>query len=60
MLTREDVERIVENVLRELTLEVENGSFYCDPNSRTVTLKLGDRTITSTSFSVEDKPGYDG
>lgn len=60
MLTREDVERIVENVLRELKLEVENGSFYCNPDERTISLKYKDKVIAQTRFDVTDKPGYDG
>jgi len=59
MLTRADVERIVENVLRELTIEVNRGGFT-DPNSRTVQLKLGDRVISETYFDVVQKDEYQG
>lgn len=57
MLTREDVERITENVLRELTLEVKNGDFT-NPNERVVSLKYRGNVISSTSFSVVEKDEY--
>lgn len=51
MLTREDVERITENVLRNLTLEMERPCFT-DPNSRTIVLKHDGKVITRTSFDI--------
>lgn len=50
-MTRDDVERITENVLRSLSLRVEGGRFY-DPNERTVILMLNDVEITRASFDV--------
>ncbi len=58
-LTRADVERITENVLTQLTLEVKTGGFT-DPNYRTITLKLGDRVITTAQFDVVQKREYEG
>lgn len=58
MLTREDVERITENVLRNLTLEMEFGDF-ADPNKRTVVLKLNNKVITKASFDIVQKREYE-
>lgn len=58
-MTRDDVERIVENVLRELSLEVEGSDFYGDRNSRTIKLMYRDKVITTAHFNVEDQEGYD-
>ena len=57
MLTREDVERITENVLRELRIEVRVGDFT-SPNSRTVMLIHGDRLISSDYFDVVQQDEY--
>jgi hypothetical protein len=59
MLTREDIERITENVLRELSLDVTNGGFT-DPNSRCVILKLGETEITRAYFDVKQQREYEG
>jgi hypothetical protein len=59
MLNREDVERIVKNVLSELTLDIESGDFT-SPNSRTVILKLGDRLIAQAHFDVVQAQEYEG
>lgn len=59
MLTRPDVERIIENVLSDLRIEVSDGDFTT-PNSRTVTLKLGDRIISQDSFDVVQTREYEG
>jgi hypothetical protein len=58
-MTRDDVERITENVLRNLTLELERGDFT-NPNYRTIVLKLGDKEITSVSFDVVQQREYEG
>lgn len=57
MLTREDVERITENVLRELSIEVYNGDFT-NPNERVVSLMYKGNVISKTSFSVVEKDEY--
>lgn len=57
MLTREDVERITENVLRELSIEVHNGDFT-NPNERVVSLMFKGNVISKTSFSVVEKDEY--
>jgi hypothetical protein len=53
-LGRDDVERIVENMLESLTVEVSN-SDSSDLNSRKLTLNYKGRQISSTYFDVEDK-----
>lgn len=59
MLVRADVERIIENVLSELQLDIEDGDFTM-PNYRTVVLKLGDRVIARASFNVVQTREYEG
>lgn len=59
MLTREDIERITENVLSQLSIEVSGGDFT-NPNSRTIILKLGDRIISRDYFDVVQKREYEG
>jgi hypothetical protein len=71
MLTREDVERIVSNVIRErelmtkdefiqgLSISVTNGDFT-NPNSRTVTIKFNGVEITSDYFDVVQTREYEG
>ena len=59
MLTREDVERIVENVLRDLSIEVDGGDFTM-PNSRCIKLMLSNRELSRTYFDVCQKDEYEG
>lgn len=59
MLTRADVERIIENVLSELSIEVRRGDFT-DPNSRKVELKLGERILSTDYFDVVQQQEYEG
>jgi len=59
MLNRDDVQRIVENVLRDLTLEIKNGDFT-DPNSRTIFLKYNGQEIDRVSFNVVQEREYEG
>jgi hypothetical protein len=58
-MKRDDVERIIENVLRNLSLEVESSGFT-DPNRRTIVLKLDGKVITSTTFDVVQMREYEG
>lgn len=58
MLTRADVERIVENVLSELKIEVTESEFS-NSNSRTITLKWRDRIIDTDYFDVIQSDTYD-
>jgi hypothetical protein len=51
MLNREDVERIVENVLSELSLNVSSNSFY-SPNERKITLMYKDKILSETFLDV--------
>lgn len=55
--TKDDIERIIKNVLDELTLEIETGCFT-DPNFRKIILKLHDKEITSTYIDITNKPEY--
>lgn len=59
MLTRADVERIIENVLSELRIEVKGG-YFTSPNSREVVLMHGDRIISSSYFDVVQQDEYEG
>jgi len=59
MLIKEDVERITENILRELTLELDRDNFT-NPNNRTIILKLNGREIDRVSFDVVQKREYEG
>jgi hypothetical protein len=56
-MTRDDVERITENVLRNLRLELQGGDYY-DPNSRTIVLKYNETIIDSVSFDVKEQVEY--
>lgn len=58
-LNKADVERIAEELIRKLSLEVESPD-WTDPNNRTIVLKLGDRKITDVSFNVVQKREYEG
>jgi len=71
MLTREDVERIVGNVIAErelmtkddliqgLSIVVRDGDFT-NPNSRTVVVKFNGVEIASDSFDVVQTREYEG
>lgn len=70
MLTREDVERIINNVITErelmtkdqfiqsLSLTVRDGGFT-DPNSRAIELKFGDDVISTVYFDVVQEREYE-
>jgi len=60
MLNRDDIERIVENYIRDnLSVQVLSGDFT-NPNSRTVVVHLGPRIISSDSFSIVQEREYEG
>jgi hypothetical protein len=59
VLTREDVERITENVLRNLALEMERED-WTNPNQRTIVLKHNGQVISRTSFDVVQAREYEG
>ena len=55
MLTRDDVERITENVLRNLSIDVRaEGS----DDSRVVVLQLGDMELSRAYFDITQKDQY--
>ena len=58
-LGREDVERIVENVLRGLSLSVKTEN-WTDPNTRTISLKYNGIELSSIDVDVANKPEYEG
>jgi hypothetical protein len=58
-MTRDDVERIIENTLRELTIDVTDGD-WTNPNSRTVELKYQNRVISTAYFNVKERRDYEG
>jgi ribosome-binding factor A len=51
MLERSDVERIIENVLRNLSIQVVSAEVR-DPNIQTIILKLEDKEISRTYIDV--------
>jgi len=60
MLNREDIERIVENYIRDnLEIEVRSGDFT-NPNSRTITVTVGDRIVSSANFDIVQQREYEG
>jgi hypothetical protein len=59
MLTRADVERIIETVIKGLTLELRRSNFT-DPNRRTIVLKLDGCEIDQVSFDVVQTGEYEG
>lgn len=59
MLQRADVERIIENTLRDLSIVVKDGGFT-DPNSRKIELRYKDNVISTEYFDVVQKDEYKG
>ncbi len=58
-MNREDVVRITESVLQNLSLEVESGH-WTEPNKRTILLKYGTVLIDKIDFDVVQKDEYEG
>lgn len=58
-MTRDDVERIVNVVLKGLSLELDRNDSW-NPNSRTVRLMLDGEELTQVTFDVAQKPEYEG
>lgn len=58
MLSREDVERIVENVLRDVSISVTPGDFT-DPNSRKICLEYKDRIISTAYIDIKQTREYE-
>lgn len=59
MLLKEDIERIVEGVLKELSIQIDRGD-HTNPNSRCVLLKYKERELSRAFFSVEDAQSKKG
>lgn len=58
-MTRDDVVRITESVLKDLTLEMIRPDFT-DPNRRTIVLKLNGKEIDQVSFDIVQQNEYEG
>jgi hypothetical protein len=58
-MTRDDVVRITEEVLKGLTLEMPRSDFT-DPNSRSIILKYNGIEIDRVCFDVVQKREYEG
>lgn len=52
-------EDIIEWLKEEMTIQVDSGGFT-DPNSREISIFIGDQKITSVYFDVVQKPEYEG
>lgn len=58
-MTRDDVERIIENTLANLEIRVSDGD-YTSPNSRKVVLLFNGKEISYDYFDVVQKDEYEG
>ncbi len=59
-LSKDDVERIIENAITEnLSIEIAGGEFT-NPNGRTITLKYKDKEIYSASIDIRTRREYEG
>lgn len=58
IMTRDDVVRITEEVLKGLTLEL-GWTDYTDPNSRSILLKYEGKEINRVTFDVVQKREYE-
>lgn len=58
-MTRDDVERIIENVLSDVSVVVVNGDFT-NPNERTIKLMYGKKVISESSFDIVQTDEYEG
>lgn len=55
MLNRTDVERIIENTLKDLSISVVKVDDYISPNDRKVVLSYKDIVISETYFDVVEQ-----
>ena len=53
------IRELIKQELKKLRIDVRSGSFT-DPNSRRVSLRLGDEEIASTYFDVKQQDEYEG
>jgi hypothetical protein len=51
-MERSDVERIIENVLRDLKIKVEPLKYGEDANIKCITLSLGEKELSRTYIDV--------
>jgi hypothetical protein len=59
MLTRADIERIIEVELCKITVEITAGGFT-DPNSRKIEVKYGHRVLCYDYFDIVQRDEYEG
>lgn len=57
-LTRADVERIIENELCKIRVEIKSGGFT-NPNSRTLEVIYGNRVLCTEYFDVVQQDEYE-
>lgn len=59
MLGKEDVDRIIESAMKNLSIEV-GAVDWIDPNVRTIVLKYNNIEISRTSIDIKYRPEYEG
>ena len=59
MLTKDDVERITENVLRDLSIEIDRGD-WTSPNLRCIVLKYNSRELSRAYIDIVQQDEYRG
>lgn len=58
-MDRNDVVRIVEGVLRDISIDVIKGDFT-DPNSRKIELRYEGKVFSSAYFDIKEEDEYEG
>ena len=59
MLGKEDVDRIIEEAMKNLSIEV-GAVDWINPNVRTIVLKYNNIEISRTSIDIKNRPEYEG
>lgn len=59
MLGKEDVDRIIEEAMKNLSIEV-GAVDWIKPNVRTIVLKYNNIEISRTSIDIKNRPEYEG
>ncbi len=59
ILNKDDVARIVEDTLSKLELDMGPVSGF-EPNDRTIRLRFGNKVLSEVTFTVEERPEYEG
>lgn len=58
-MNRDDIIRITEDVIRNLSIEVKDGGFT-DPNTRKISLLFHGKEISYDYFDITSKDEYQG